>query len=163
VTYENDPPPSVQESLSVSKGASASASAAVVLYGMLGNYDASVGRSISYGNSVGIRGMESKGVTFHEKPVVCIPPHSEKYFSEYSILENTVRFCEMKQDYPNSASETVMYQRDDSPVVFKNIISYFIDNEEDSKLIENEFWISEIQNYTNGKATTTSMEKRMRI
>jgi hypothetical protein len=149
----------VQNSISVSKSASASASAAVVLYGMLGYYDASAGKSVSYGNSVGINGVESQGMTFHEKPVVCIPPHSEKYFSEYSILESIVRFCEIKQDYPKSASEASLYQRDNSPVVFKNIISYFVDNKEDVKLIENEFWISEIINYTYRKATIEDVTK----
>jgi hypothetical protein len=102
------------------------------------------------------REFHSPGQTLHEEPIVIIPPHSEKYFSEYSIRTNVIRFCEIKQDYPESLSDAYQYQRDDSPNIFKNIISYSVENE--TKSIENEFWVSEIINYTEKATTTVSKE-----
>jgi hypothetical protein len=152
-----------QNSSLISKNSSVSTSKSASLYGivpaLLGYYDASIGKSISYGKSVDFKNGESHGLTFHEKPIVSIPPRSEKYFSEYFIWRNVIRFCNLKQDYPKSSSEISLYQRDNSPVIFKNIISYFVGDENNAKSIENEFWVSEIINYTEKAASTVSKER----
>jgi hypothetical protein len=145
-----------QNSHSISENSSVSISKSAALYGVIsalsGYYDASVGKTVTYGSAVSIKRGESHGITFHEKPIVCIPPNSEKYFSEHLICSDIFKFRETKQDYPKASSTPYSYQMSNSPIIFKNIISYFTDNTNDIKSIENEFFVSEIVNYTKKKS-----------
>lgn len=88
-----------------------------------------------------------------ENPIVCIPPHSSKEISEYSITGQLIRDCNKKQAYPRKKSIPVTYSKDDSPLIFKNRIAYTFDNSgKDLKYVENEFWISELINYAKKEA-----------
>lgn len=99
-----------------------------------------------------IKGVSRTSVT-KEKPVICIPPGSYKEISEYSISGQLIRNCDRKQAYPKRKSNAITYSRDDSPIVFKNRIAYsFYANNKDTKYIENEFWVSELINYSKKEA-----------
>lgn len=84
-------------------------------------------------------------VAIKENPIVCIPPHTTKRISEYSINNTLIRNCELFR-YPKSKQiRTKSYTEQKSPIVFSNRITYEIDGT--SKLVENEFFVSEITNY----------------
>jgi hypothetical protein len=76
-----------------------------------------------------------------EKKIVAIPANSGKRFSEYSIKKNIHRECGLIT-YPTKESETFVFTKETSPVVFRNIICYRKDSG-NYKTINNEFFISE--------------------
>lgn len=95
----------------------------------------------------------SKTIVEKENPIVCIPPHSSKEINEYIISGQWIRDCNKKQAYPSTKSIPVTYSKEDSPLVFKNRIAYTFDNGgKDLKYVENEFWISELVNYSKKEA-----------
>lgn len=102
----------------------------------------------------------SSGVIFKEMPIVCIPPKSFKTFGEYSILKSPIRNCDKRQAYPQKISIPIQFTKDDSPINFKNRIAYSFDKDGiNINNIENEFWISEITNYSKKMAGKEMMIK----
>lgn len=100
-------------------------------------------------NSKGI----SATVVRKENPIVCIPANSSKLICEYSISSNLIRNCEKKQAYPKRKSVPITFTKEDTPLIFKNRIAYSFDkNGNDLKFIENEFWVSELTNYSKKSA-----------
>ncbi|MDO6517715.1 hypothetical protein [Zobellia uliginosa] len=84
-------------------------------------------------------------VAIKENPIICIPSHTTKRISEYSINHTLIRNCDLFQ-YPKSKEiKTKSYTEQKSPIVFSNRITYEINGS--SKLVENEFFVSEITNY----------------
>lgn len=95
----------------------------------------------------------SSTVTTREVPVVCIPAHSSKFIKEYSISDRLIKNCNKKQAYPKRKSMPVTFTKEDTPLSFKNRISYSLyANGDNLKQIDNEFWVSEIINYTEKEA-----------
>lgn len=91
----------------------------------------------------------TSGVTYHERPIVCIPPHSLKMLSEYSIVSRPIRNCSNSQEFPRKVSIPIQFTKEDSPVNFINRISYSFDkNGANPYYVDNQFWISEITNYS---------------
>ena len=102
----------------------------------------------------------STAVVHKESPIVCIPPHTSKRFFEFDLLRNLIRNCNKYQAYPKTRSIPIEFSKDDSPLNFKNRITYSFDKCGDvSKSIENEFWISELINYTAKEAGSFKMMK----
>lgn len=95
----------------------------------------------------------SSTITTKEASVVCIPAHSYKFIKEYSISDRLIKTCDRRQLYPKRESRPVYFTKEDSPLSFKNRISYSFDKDGGAlKHIENEFWISEVINYSKKKA-----------
>lgn len=95
----------------------------------------------------------SSTVTTKEVPVVCIPAYSSKFIKEYSISDRLIKNCNKRQAYPKKKSTPVTFTKEDTPLVFKNRISYSLyENGDNLKQIENEFWVSEVINYTEKEA-----------
>lgn len=114
-----------------------------------------------YGTTATAKSSEktlSSTVSYHEMPVICIPPHSFKIISEYSIIGKYIRSCNDYQENPKKASTPIQFTKEESPICFKNRITYSFDKDGcKTNYIENEFWISEIINYskkTAGKEMT---------
>lgn len=102
----------------------------------------------------------STTVTYKETPVICIPPHSSKVVSEYVILNRLIRNCEKDQMYPRKKSVPIQFTKDDTPLNFKNRITYSFDKHgKESSCIENEFWISELINYSTKEAGSLETNK----
>jgi hypothetical protein len=95
----------------------------------------------------------SSTVTKKERPVICIPANSSKYIKEYLISDVVFKNCDKKKFFPSKESRPETFTKEDTPLLFKNIISYSY-NEDGSNLnqIENVFWVSEIINYSKRKA-----------
>ncbi|WP_446776960.1 hypothetical protein [Macellibacteroides fermentans] len=88
----------------------------------------------------------SRQVTYSEEPIVAIPPHTAKYFSEYSIYETLFRDCNLLL-YPSKKQvRPLKFTSANSPVTFSNIITYSMRNSGDDIQIKNDFYISEIKN-----------------
>jgi hypothetical protein len=84
-------------------------------------------------------------VSTKEDSLICIPPKTTKRISEYSINNALIRNCDLFK-YPRTKEiKTKSYSAEKSPIVFSNRITYEING--NSKLVENEFFVSEITNY----------------
>lgn len=79
-----------------------------------------------------------------EKEVISIPPHSAKYVSEYTIISFIHHECGMVTN-PREESREFVYTRENSPVVFSNIISYCKANGV-KEIVRNEFYVNKIKN-----------------
>lgn len=104
-----------------------------------------------------VRSNLSRGVSTtvvrKENPIICIPANASKLICEYSISSNLIRNCDKKQFYPKRKSTPMTFTKEDTPLLFKNRIAYSFDKSgNDLKFIENEFWISELINYSKKSA-----------
>lgn len=91
----------------------------------------------------------NSGVVYHEKPIICIPAGTSKIFSEYKIHDSYFDDDDRNINFPKTRSASKKFNRRTSPVVFKNRITYSYHKDgKESKSIENEFYVSEIVNYS---------------
>ena len=117
------------------------------------------GSAISQSNTIGTfsssltksKSTIAKGysVSFIEKNIVCIPAKSAKIFDGFSLNGSIYRDCELFR-YPSKTSiESKKFDKETTPLIIKNIISYgFIETELNNfKIVESVFWVSEITNY----------------
>lgn len=88
----------------------------------------------------------SQSITFVEKPVVAIPPHSSKIIAEYPIMSLPYRECEFSEYPSKNKPYELTFNIEDSPVKFSNYISYSIGNSAEEKVIENDFYVENIKN-----------------
>lgn len=102
----------------------------------------------------------SMSIVVKENPKICIPPNSAKEISEYSVSGSLIRICNKKQAYPRRKSTPMAYSKKNSPLVFKNRIAYSFDNAgKNIKYVENEFWVSELINYSRKEAVSVEKYK----
>ena len=88
-------------------------------------------------------------VTYIEKDIICIPKNSAKIFNGFSLNTDIYRDCDLLR-YPSRKSiESKKFDKENTPLNIKNIITYSFDenNSNSLKEIENNFWVSEISNY----------------
>lgn len=133
------------ESMNESSGASVGASVFGLASLWNGVYDASKSASLNAGKTRGV----SYTLVTKESPIVCIPAHSLKIISEYSISNKLFLNCNKKQDFPKNKSMPLTYSKEDSPLKFKNRIAYSFSKDGSAlKYVENEFWVSGLINYS---------------
>ncbi|MGD0581504.1 MAG: hypothetical protein ABR974_01010 [Bacteroidales bacterium] len=102
---------------------------------------------VSGTNSVGVISTAGYSISYNEEKVVCIPPKTSKIISGYSINQSRFRNCDLF-GYPSAKQiKTVSFSKDNSPLVFSNIIEYYINPSDKHIQFENEFYVSEITNY----------------
>lgn len=111
----------------------------------------------------------SSKVTYNEMDIICIPPKSHKVLGEYSLFVSHVRDCDLRIEFPKNSSKVMTYNKDNSLLVVTNRISYAFDDEvKDCKVIENDLWMSSVDNYSRKAAVRklsvkpckTDIEKR---
>lgn len=96
-------------------------------------------------SSANLSSSVGHAVSIKEDSIICIPPKTTKRISEYSINNDLKRDCDLFK-YPRIKEiKTKSYTAEKSPIVFSNRITYEING--NSKLVENEFFVSEITNY----------------
>lgn len=90
----------------------------------------------------------NRSVSHRMNPLILIPPHSSRSFSGFPINNYVYKECNnYKQNYPNKESEIVTYDKETSPVSFRNRIAYSFDKDcKDIKYIEHHFFIQNLQN-----------------
>lgn len=102
----------------------------------------------------------SRTVTEKEEAVICIPPHSWKFISEYYVYPSVVKTCNSRTDCPKTSAEVQSFGLNDSPVKFSNRIAYSFDaNGNNPQYIDNNFYIASIKNYSEKGATKKMKEK----
>lgn len=104
------------------------------------------GKSATIGHSL----TTENSTTTKEMAVVCIPPKAKKYFKGFNLVEAAHKDCDdYMLNYPKKVSDAITFGKDDSPWKFRNRIAYTFDQEaKNYKYIENELWVSYLQNYT---------------
>jgi hypothetical protein len=102
-----------------------------------------------------ISGSNTSGisVTYHELPQITIPPRAFIELSEFAISKIPYVSCSLEK-YPNPRKiSSLKYDRDNSPFVFSNFISYY--SNRDTQTINHDFYIEEIVNYPQDKLLIT--------
>ena len=87
------------------------------------------------------------GIVSVEKTAVAIPPHASKIFSEYTISKDVIQDCSVKLLVKKNQPEGKVFTESESPVSFRNYITYRKDNEETAKVVSNDFYVAGITNY----------------
>lgn len=103
---------------------------------------------------------QSNGVTTKEKAIVCVPAHAWKVIDEYKVTPDVQQTCDRKVDFPTHKATVGSYSESNSPLKFKNRISYAFDRDcNNLKQIENEFYVSGVTNYSKKEAVKKVKEK----
>lgn len=87
--------------------------------------------------------------TTKEMAVVCIPPRAAKSFEGFQLITSAYKDCDDYDfNYPKKATDVIIYAKEDSPWTFRNRIAYTFDEGcENCEYIDNELWVSYLQNY----------------
>jgi hypothetical protein len=108
-------------------------------------YGPVIANTISQTNTYSQQSLNS--IKIKEKEIVTIPPKSFKIFFEYFISKERYRSCELLLYPEDNDFKVLKFSRNDSPLIFSNIISYSIKPDlSEIKRIENVFWVTEITN-----------------
>lgn len=99
-----------------------------------------------------------RSISYNEEKTVCIPSKTSKSIAEYNISETLYRDCDLFR-YPSKKQiKTVSFRKDNSPLVFSNRITYNIGKSEVPVKFENEFYVTEITNYSEKDFTINKKE-----
>lgn len=81
--------------------------------------------------------------------VIIVPAKASKVIPSFHISDFVYKECRnSKMNYPSKQSETINYNKSDSPLTFSNRITYNIDGQENSIYLQNNFWLCSIKNYS---------------
>ena len=99
----------------------------------------------------GTSSTSTKTITFHERGMIVIPPHSTKFITEYQINSLFVEMCGVKETPKKNKPAGLSFTAENSPIQFGNYITYTVGVKGIQKHIDNRFYVSEIIN-VNSKA-----------
>lgn len=108
--------------------------------------------SFAYANTLATIYAQSaitETTTTMEMEAICIPPKSTKFFKGFNLVQHAYKDCDNHDfNYPTNSSNIIRYNKEESPWNFRNRIAYTFGNENNDCLyIENELWVSSLQNY----------------
>ena len=107
---------------------------------------ASMTESVSKGNSQSVR--------IQEQEVVCVPSKSSLVFYKFAINPPVYRDCIKTSDSPADSVNLRTFQKENSPIVINNRISYSFDKDlKTQKQFDNVFWLNSVDNYSEKFAT----------
>lgn len=122
----------------------------------------------SYGNSVSAyssgnvfsgtsRTVAQSGssVTYYEKDIIAIPAKTRKYIDGFKIENSTYRDCDLLRFPTTKEIKTLKFDETNTPLKFGNIIAYTIDESKELKKFENNFYVTEITNYSRNDISET--------
>lgn len=95
-------------------------------------------------------GIESR-IEIKPKKIIHIPSKSRVFVSKFSIRNNPYYNCDfnLKSIISKTEFKTKNFTQEDSPINFRNYITYSVlENFDESKIIDNQFYISSIKNMT---------------
>ncbi len=82
----------------------------------------------------------------NERKIVAIPPHTAKIISEYDINSSLFVDCDLTR-YP-AEKASISFDEQNSPLTFSNYVTYRLGDSEEDIVVKNDFYISQITNYT---------------
>ena len=100
-------------------------------------------RSAALANTYAI--STSTSISAKEQKIIALPPHSSKIVSEYAIANSILLDCDLDR-YP-SEQASISFNEANSPLRFSNYITYRLGDNQQEKVIENNFYVSKIINY----------------
>jgi hypothetical protein len=89
----------------------------------------------------------TSNLTYEEKEISVVPPHSRKYFDEYEIWDDVIQDCSIKLFPKRKQKESMSFTKDNSPLKFGNYITYKIGENGNNYHITNDFYVSGFTNY----------------
>lgn len=104
------------------------------------------GKVSSTSSSSSTRGSSS-GVTYSDKPVIAIPPHSYKSITEYAIANDVIEDCSAKLFPEHKKPQSVSFTEQNSPIRFSNYITYRVSEDATPVVVTNDFYVSGFTNY----------------
>lgn len=108
--------------------------------------------------TVGSLSMSGYSVSFNEEKTICIPAKTAKEITEFAINESLFRDCDLLKYPTKKLIKTMYFDKEKSPLVFSNIISYSFEGSDKIYKFENQFYISEITNYPETEIITSASE-----
>jgi hypothetical protein len=107
---------------------------------------------VAVSSNTGIVNSSGYSVSYNEEKIVSIPPKTSKYIVEYSINNSLYRDCDLYKYPTKKQINTKSFTKSDSPFVFSNKISYYLDTPDKLIKFDNSFFVSEIANYPESEA-----------
>lgn len=98
-------------------------------------------------NSMVTSSESNQEVSYIEKPVVAIPPHASKSFSEYEITTDVFQNCSVKMMVKKDQPDGITFSESEAPIHFQNYITYRKGENGEAKVVKNDFHISGFTNY----------------
>ncbi len=112
---------------------------------------------LNISTGVNIKKAIGTSTSIKEPEFICIPAKSYKIIHYYDINPTLIKSCEKNIANPKTKAIVETYNESNSPLKLKNRIAYSFQKSDDSlKFIENNFWLSNITNYSE----KTALEKR---
>ena len=102
--------------------------------------------SITATSTSSVGSQKSSSVAYQEKPVITIPPHAAKIFSEYIIMSNRFTDCDLYESPSKKEQASMSFDISTTPVAFINYICYRVGDNGSDQIIENSFYVSEVSN-----------------
>ena len=109
-------------------------------------YGKSIPGSISMLSVNSVTTQESSSISYEEKPIIAIPPHSTKIFCEYSIMKSHYKDCNLIEAPQKDENVIMTFSEEDTPIEFSNYICYRIEDNEKEQFVENRFYLSQVTN-----------------
>lgn len=123
------------------------------------NFDLLQTNKISANSNIGVVNSSGYSVSFNEEKIINIPPKTSKNIIEYSINNSLYRDCDLYKYPTKKQIKTKTFNKTESPLVFSNKISYFLDSPEKLIVFDNSFFISEITNYSESEALNSKIDE----
>ena len=98
-------------------------------------------------------------VTKKEEVVVCVPAKAYKTFMKFCLSPQHFQICEEKSDYPSKRVSIRTFEKNNSPILMKNRLTYGFKIDKMDKHVDNFFWLSEIENLPRKEALEETKEK----
>jgi hypothetical protein len=98
-------------------------------------------------SNAGIVNSSGHSVSYNEEKIITILSKTSKYVVEYSINNSLYRDCDLYRYPTKKQINTKSFTKSDSPFVFSNKISYYIDSPDKLIKFDNSFFVTEIANY----------------
>lgn len=92
------------------------------------------------------RVTHSYDVDVVEKPIIAIPPCSAKILGEYKIMNQHFVDCDLYEQPGKNEVSSITFNKLNTPVNFTNYICYRVGDNGADRIIENDFFVSEITN-----------------
>lgn len=133
-------------SKTASVASSQSVAASATAFGVWNYFGKKVPGSVTASASNSIGSEKSSSIAYEEKPVVAIPPHAAKLFSEYAIMSNRFKDCDLYESPNKKETASMSFDISTTPVAFTNYICYRVGDNGTDQFVENKFYVSEVSN-----------------
>lgn len=120
-------------------------------YSLLQTNSLAAAAAVSSSLSTSVMASKGYSVSYAEEKIICIPPETSKVIAEYSINETPYRDCDLLRFPSKKVNVSKSFNKSNSPYVFSNRIVYRIGQNETERIVENEFYVTEISNLPEDK------------